>query len=564
MTGTSVLTSSDPAADTRRLPDRLKGHPVFDLADSAAVRFADRPAIDFLGKHWTYRELGELIDRAALGFQHLGVEAGVRVGLCLPNTPYYVICYYAILKAGGTVVNYNPLYVERELEHQVKDSGTTIMVTLDLKQIYPKVASLLNGAGLKQVIVCPMASILPSVKSLLFAVLKRSEMADIPDDLRHVPFARLIDNTGAVEPVVIKPQQDVAVLQYTGGTTGVPKGAMLTHANLTANTHQMGMVFPSARPGEERMMAVLPFFHVFAMTVAMNFAVACGAEMILVPRFELDQVLKLIAKRKPTLFPGVPTLYTALNSAAEKGGHDLSSIRLCISGGAPLPVEVKAQFEKLTGCSLVEGYGLSEASPVVTCNPPGGKIKAGSIGLPVPGTTVEVRSHLDPGLLLPQGEHGEICVHGPQVMAGYWGRPEETAEVLQEGILRTGDIGYVDEEGYIFLVDRIKDVILCGGYNVYPRVIEEALYQHPAVAEVVVIGIPDDYRGQAPKAFVRLRDDAEATPEELKTFLTSQISRIELPKAIEIRDELPKTMVGKLSKKELVAEEAAKAAQTVS
>jgi long-chain acyl-CoA synthetase len=356
----------------------------------------------------------------------------------------------------------------------------------------------------------------------------------------------------------------VAVLQYTGGTTGVPKGAMLTHANLTANTYQMGMIFPSARPGEERMMAVLPFFHVFAMTVAMNFAVAYGAEMILVPRFELDQVLKLIAKRKPTLFPGVPTLYTALNSAAAKGGHDLSSIRICVSGGAPLPVEVKAQFERLTGCSLVEGYGLSEASPVVTCNPPGGKIKAGSIGLPVPGTTVEVRSHVDPGLLLPQGEHGEICVRGPQVMAGYWGRPEETAEVLQDGILRTGDIGYVDPEGYIFLVDRIKDVILCGGYNVYPRVIEEALYQHPAVAEVVVIGIPDDYRGQAPKAFVRLRDDAEATPEELKTFLTSQISRIELPKAIEIRDELPKTMVGKLSKKELVAEEAAKAAQTAS
>jgi long-chain acyl-CoA synthetase len=563
MIGTSVL-SSDPAVDSHRLPDRLYGHPVFDLADEAAKRFADRPAIDFLGKHWTYRELGELIDRAALGFQHLGVQAGVRVGLCLPNTPYYVICYYAILKAGGTVVNYNPLYVERELEHQVKDSGTTIMVTLDLKQIYPKVASLLKGAGLKQVIVCSMASILPSVKSLLFAVLKRSEMADIPDDLRHVPFARLIDNSGAVEPAVVNPQQDVAVLQYTGGTTGVPKGAMLTHANLTANTHQMGMVFPSARPGEERMMAVLPFFHVFAMTVAMNFAVAYGAEMILVPRFELDQVLKLIAKRKPTLFPGVPTLYTALNSAAAKGGHDLSSIRLCISGGAPLPVEVKAQFERLTGCSLVEGYGLSEASPVVTCNPPGGKIKAGSIGLPVPGTTVEVRSHVDPGLLLPQGEHGEICVRGPQVMAGYWGRPEETAEVLQDGILRTGDIGYVDPEGYIFLVDRIKDVILCGGYNVYPRVIEEALYQHPAVAEVVVIGIPDDYRGQAPKAFVRLRDDAEATPEELKTFLTSQISRIELPKAIEIRDELPKTMVGKLSKKELVAEEAAKAAQTAS
>ncbi len=562
MSETLFLADSLSVADDAS--GQLVGFPVFQLADQAAARFADRPAIDFLGKRWSYRELGDLIDRAALGFRHLGVHAGVHVGLCLPNTPYYVICYYAILKAGGTVVNYNPLYVERELDHQVQDSKTTIMVTLDLKQIYPKVAALLEKSGLERVVVCSMASILPSVKSLLFAVLKRSEMADIPDDLRHVPFARLIDNNGAIQPATVNAKTDVAVLQYTGGTTGVPKGAMLTHANLTANTQQMCRVFPSARPGEERMMAVLPFFHVFAMTVAMNFAVATGAEMILVPRFDLDQVLKLIAKKKPTLFPGVPTIYTALNAAAAKGGHDLSSIRLCISGGAPLPVEIKARFEELTGCSLVEGYGLSEASPVVTCNPPGGKIKAGSIGLPVANTVIEVRSHLDPDLVLPQGEHGEICVRGPQVMAGYWSRPEDTAAVFHDGALRTGDVGYVDEEGYIFLVDRIKDVILCGGYNVYPRVIEEALYQHPAVSEVVVIGIDDDYRGQAPKAFVCLREGAVATIDELRQFLGTQISRIELPKEIEIRDELPKTMVGKLSKKELVAEEKAKAASASS
>jgi long-chain acyl-CoA synthetase len=269
--------------------------------------------------------------------------------------------------------------------------------------------------------------------------------------------------------------------------------------------------------------------------------------------------MKCIAKKRPTLFPGVPTIYTALNGAAEKGGWDLSSIRCCISGGAPLPVEVRTRFEQVTGCRLVEGYGLSEASPVVTCNP-FEAVKSGSVGIPLPGTTVEIRAPHDPSLLLGPGEKGEICVRGPQVMTGYWQKPADTAQVFVEGALRTGDIGYVDEDGYLFLVDRIKDVIISGGYNIYPRVIEEALYQHPAVAEAVVIAVPDQYRGQAPKAFVRLRDGIAATPDELRQFLTGYVSRIELPKMIEIRDSLPKTLVGKLSKKELMAEEETKTA----
>lgn len=533
--------------------------PVSTILDQAVAQFPGQNAIDFLGKRTTYGELGELVERAARGFQQLGVRKGVRVGLCLPNTPYFVICYYAVLKAGGIVVNYNPLYVERELKHQIDDSGTTIMVTLDLKQIYPKVAAMLEETCLERVVVCRMSAILPAVKSVMFSVLKRSEMAEVPDDLRHVPFERLIANEGKPRPVEIEPKGDVAVLQYTGGTTGVPKGAMLTHANLTANAEQLRRWMPEIYAGQERVLGVLPFFHVFAMTVVMNLGVSIGAELILVPRFDLQQVLKLIGKRRPTLFPGVPTIYTALNNAASQGTFDLSSIRYCISGGAPLPVEVRTRFEEMTGCRLVEGYGLSEASPVVTCNPIAGQIKSASIGMPLDETVVEVRSTVDPTQILGIGERGEICVRGPQVMAGYWQRPADTEQAFIDGALRTGDVGYRDEDGYLFLVDRIKDVILAGGFNVYPRVIEEALYQHPAVAEAVVIGVPDPYRGQAPKAFVRLRDGVEADPDEIKAFLTTQISRIEMPRSIEIRDELPKTMIGKLSKKELVAEEQARA-----
>ena len=528
------------------------------LLDDSVARFATAPAMDFLGRRWTYAELGDLVERAAEGFRFLGVRKGVRVGLCLPNTPYFVICYFAILKAGGIVVNYNPLYVERELAHQVADSGTTLMVTLDLRQIYPKVAALLDGTCLERVVVCPMRDILPPVKSLMFQVLKRSELADIPDDLRHVPFSRLVGGGRFSGADTTDPLTDLAVLQYTGGTTGVPKGAMLTHANLTANVEQIRCVLDGAALRDERMLCVLPFFHVFAMTVAMNFGIAAGAELILLPRFELDQVMRVMAKKRPTLFPGVPTIYTAINNAARRGRFDLSSIRFCISGGAPLPIEVRLEFERLTGCRLVEGYGLSEASPVVTCNPVDGSAPVGSIGRAVADTLVEIHSTDQPGVKLGVGERGEVCVRGPQVMAGYWQRPEDTAAVMTDGALRTGDVGYVDENGFIFLVDRIKDLILCGGYNVYPRTIEEALYRHPAVAEAVVIGIPDPYRGQAPKAFVRLREGSAATPEEIRHFLADHLSRIEMPKAIEIRDQLPKTMIGKLSKKELVAEEQAK------
>ncbi len=528
--------------------------PLAELFEEAARRFANRPCLDFLGRRYSYAEVLGLVNRAAKGFAALGVKPGVRVGLCLPNTPTYVISYFAILKAGGTVVNYNPLYVERELEHQIGDSGTEIMVTLDLKQIYPRIEAMLHCTGLKKIVVCRMASILPPVKSVLFRVLKRSELASIPQDGRHVDFDALLANDGVFQPVRVDPRRDVAVLQYTGGTTGVPKGAMLTHANLMANAHQVQAWFTGVALGEERMLAVLPFFHVFAMTVVLNMGLAVGAELIMLPRFDTAQVLKTIARRKATLLPGVPTMYKALLSHPDVARYPLRSIRFCISGGAPLPMELKRQFEEVTGCVLVEGYGLSEASPVCACNPLSGMNKEGSIGLPLPGIMMEIRALDDPDRVLPPGEKGQLVLAGPNVMAGYWNKDEESRHTIVGGWLFTGDVGIMDEDGYVFLLDRLKDLIICGGYNVYPRMIEEAIYQHPDVVAVCVIGIPDEYRGQSPKAFVQLKPGASLTAEQLKDFLRDKISRIEMPKLIEFRAELPKTAVGKLSKKELIAE----------
>ncbi|AWK86407.1 long-chain-fatty-acid--CoA ligase [Azospirillum thermophilum] len=533
------------------------------LLDQAVATYPDRTCVSFLGKRSSYREIGQLVDRAAKGFQALGVGKGVRVGLFLPNTPYYVICFFAILKAGGTVVNFNPLYAERELAHQIEDSGVSMMVTLDLKLLHDKMLRMLDETRLQRLVIARMADILPFPKNWLFPIAKRGEVARIPADDRHVPFSRLIANDGRPAAVPVNPREDIAVLQYTGGTTGVPKGAMLTHANLYANTEQCAAWYGAreAKPGEqgpEKVLGVLPLFHVFAMTTVMNFGLRMGAELVLLPRFELDQVMETLAKERITLFPAVPTIYTAINHHKRLDQYDLSSIRFCMSGGAPLPVEVKEAFERTTGCTLVEGYGLSESSPVATCNPPGAMNRKGSIGLPLPGTVIEIVSLEEPRRVLPIGEKGEVCIRGPQVMKGYWNRPDETAQTLVDGRLHTGDVGIMDEDGYTTIVDRIKDMILCSGFNVYPRNVEEAIYLHPAVAECVVAGIPDEYRGQTVKAYVRLDDGKSLTAEELIDFLKDKLSPIEMPKIVEFRGELPKTMIGKLSRKALLDEEAAR------
>ena len=533
--------------------------PLYALLDEAVARYAERCCIDFLDKRYSYREIGELANRVAKGLRRLGVKRGAKVGLFLPNCPYAVIFYYGILKAGGTVVNFNPLYAERELIHQIEDSDTEIMVTLDLKALCGKLLPLVKKTGLKTVIVCSMAAILPFPKNILFPVAKRKEIARFADGDRTVSFDEVVANDGAVVPPEIDPRTEIALLQYTGGTTGVPKGAMLTHANAVANAMQLRLWAPALGGQAEKILGVLPLFHVFAMTVVMNHGLLLGAEMILLPRFDLKQLLKTIDKKKPTVFVGVPTLYAAINNAKETASTNLRSLKYCISGGAPLPLEVKHRFEELSGCVLVEGYGLSETAPVATCNPFLGENRRGSIGLPLPGTTVEIVAIDGSERVLPAGERGEVCIRGPQVMAGYWKKPEETAKAMRGGRFHSGDIGYIDAEGYIYIVDRLKEMILCGGYNVYPRNVEEAIYMHPAVAECAVIGVADAYRGQTVKAFVVLRDGQSVTKEALCAFLEDKLSPIEMPKQVEFRKGLPKTAIGKILKKTLVAEEEAKA-----
>ena len=535
----------------------LQAKPLQSLLEDAAAAYGSRDCCYFLGKTLTYAEVNALADLVAAGLQKRGVRRGVNVGLLLPNSPTFIIFYYGILKAGGTVVNFNPLYTVEELTHQAKDARLHILVTLDLKALFPKAEALLANGVVSAAVVCPFSGLLPGLKSVLFRLFKRTDVADwqgSPHGGKIIAYKALVDNDGKPDRVSIDPQNDVAVIQYTGGTTGIPKGAMLTHANLTINTQQTALWAPTLVPGAETVMGILPFFHVFAMTTVMNLGIAIAATIILMPRFELAEAMELIRKLKPTIMPGVPTLYNALMHSSSLRPGELASLKFCISGGAPLPIEVRRGFEEASGCTLVEGYGLSETSPVAACNPVTGANKEGSIGIPLPGTRLSLRSLDDPAKEVPLGENGEICIAGPQVMKGYWQRPKETADTMVGEFLRTGDVGYMDVEGYTFIVDRIKDIIICSGFNVYPRMIEEAIYQFPAVEEVTVVGIPDQYRGEAPKAFIKLRQGATATREDILKFLQPKLSKIEMPAEIEFRTELPKTMIGKLSKKELRAE----------
>lgn len=532
--------------------------PLFEYLDATQHRFPNRPAFNFMGKKWTWETIAILVNKMAKGLHDHGVEKGIKVGICLPNCPYYLIAYYAILKTGATIVNYNPLYAEGELAYQIEDSQTDLMITTDLQVIYPKLEKMLHSTRLNQIIICPFKDILPFPKNILFPILKSADIADVPDDDRHMSYAQMIGNDGQFEPPQIDCNNDIALLQYTGGTTGTPKGAMLTHANLTANVEQCVKWFYDLQMGQEKMLGVIPFFHVFAMTTILNLSVKCGFEIIATPKFDLKETLKLIHTQKPQFFPAVPAIYNAINAHAELANYDLTSLRYCISGGAPLPVEVKRAFEGKSGCVLVEGYGLTESSPVACVNPIEGSNKSASIGLPVPYTTIELHDAETGALVTEAGTRGEIWIKGPQIMKGYWNKPEETAKVMQDGFLKTGDVAEYDEDGYIFIVDRIKDLILVNGYNVYPRTIEEAVYKHPAVEECVVAGVKDADRGEVPKVWIKLKEGRTLTDADLKTFLKDKISPIEMPRRIEFRDQpLPKTMIGKLSKKDLLAQEKA-------
>lgn len=529
------------------------------MLEQTARDYAVRPAFDFLGFKMTWEQVHEEALRLAASLQEKGIGKGRRVGLFLPNSPYFLIGYYAILRTGATAVNFNPLYSERELAHQINDSGTDTMITADLELLYGKMRTMFGQTCLENLVVCRFPDILPFPKNLLFPLLKKKDMARVEPAGNVHWYHDLIHHKNVPAPVDIDPVNDVALLQYTGGTTGTPKGAMLTHLNIVANAQQCALWLNTARKGEDKMLGVLPFFHVFAMTTVMNFSVLNALEIIALPRFELEATLKLIHKKKPHFFPAVPAIYNAVNNYKKLSKFDISSLKACISGGAPLPVEVKKAFEKNTGCIVVEGYGLTESSPVVSANPLVGVNKAGSIGLPLPQTTVEIINPDDKTTRLPIGERGELCVRGPQVMKGYWNKPEETQNVLKDGLLYTGDVAIMDEDGYIFIVDRLKDMIITNGYNVYPRNVEEAIYQNDTVEECIVAGLPDTARGEIVKAWIKLKPGESLSADQLKEFLSSRISPMEMPRQIEFRDQpLPKTMIGKLSRKDVIAQEMAK------
>lgn len=538
------------------IPDKT----LMQALDETVAKKPDVPAFDFMSKGYSWSDLQTSVNQMACGLQKMGVKKGQKVGLFLPNSPLFMIAYYAVLKTGATAVNYNPLYASSELAHQIEDSETDIMITLDLTALYPKALEMLQGTRLSKLIVGKFTDMLKFPKNILFPIVKAKDKAKVSFDERIISLDDVMDNDGKVTSVDINPHDDVAVLQYTGGTTGVPKGAMLTHRNLYANALQALVNFPEDQD-HYKMVAVLPFFHVFAMTVTMNLCVVGGIEICSIPRFDLKQTLDMINDKKPHFMAGVPAIFNAMNNHPKISDFDLSSLQFCISGGAPLPVEVKKSFEEKTGCVVVEGYGLTESSPVANVNPPFGENVAGSIGLPLPETIIEIIDREDKKTHMRLGERGEVCIRGPQVMKGYWQNQEATDDVLrptEDGGLRlhTGDIGIMDENGYTYIVDRIKDMIITNGYNVYPRNIEEGIYQHPNVEECIVAGLPHEQRGEIVKAWIKLKDGRELTKDDLTAFLEDKLSAMEMPKIIEFRDEeLPKTMIGKLSRKDIVAQE---------
>lgn len=533
--------------------------PLHSLVEEAAYKFSRNVAYDFMGNKITYKELLSQVDHMARGLQDLGVKKGSHIGIFMPNCPQFSVAYFGILKAGGTVVNYSPLYSEQELIQQVESSETDIMITLDLEALYPTIHEVAKKSRLKHLVVDEFSNALPFPKNILFKTFKSGMTAKVVQDKYFICYKGLLNNNGIPSPVMTNVTEDIAVIQFTGGTTGIPKGAMLTHANIYINVLQLDHWTMDLEQGKEIAVGFLPFFHVFAMTLVMNLSIYLGAKVILMPKFELDDAVKLMKKHQPTLFAGVPTMFTALLSHAKAPNIGVENIKMCLSGGAPLPVDLGRAFSKRMNVSIVEGFGLTETSPVCGANPFDRENRYGSIGLPLPGTEIIIVDRKDPTQQLPTGQSGEICIRGPQVMKGYWKCPEATGETIMDGMLRTGDVGYMDDGGYTYIIDREKDLILVGGFNVYPRVIEEVLYEHPAVHEATVIGIPDTYLGERPKAFVTLKDPAKKLSEdELMTFIRAKLGKHERPKEIEFRLELPKTMIGKLSKKELVAEEKAK------
>lgn len=530
--------------------------PVQQYLVNAAEKFPEKIAIHFMGKEITYKKLYEDTLNLAGYLQGLGITKGDRVAIMLPNTPQAVVSYFAILMAGAIVVQTNPLYTERELEYQMKDSGANAIITLDI--LYPRVSKIMPQTNLQHIIVTAIKDYLPFPKNLVYPFIQKKQYGLVVN-VKHEGSTHLLTEILKMKPqTLIKHdfdfEEDLALLQYTGGTTGFPKGVMLTHKNLVSNATMCQAWLYKAKPGEESVLGILPFFHVYGMTTVLILSVMQAQKMILLPKFDVVTTLKTIHKQRPTLFPGAPTIYIGLLNHPDLKKYDLSSIEACISGSAPLPVEVQQKFEEVTGGKLVEGYGLTESSPVTHSNFLWDRPRVkGSIGVPYPDTDAAIISV--EGEHVPVGEIGEIAVKGPQIMKGYWNRPEDTAQTLRDGWLLTGDLGYMDEHGYFFVVDRKKDMIIAGGYNIYPREIEEVLYEHPEVKEVVAAGIPDPYRGETVKVYIVLKEGSTVTEDELNQFVRKYLAAYKAPRLYEFRKELPKTAVGKILRRTLVEEE---------
>lgn len=537
--------------------------PLPDTLRNTAQKYPDRVALHFMGYEMTFKQLYEAVLKLANYLRELGIEKGDRVAIMLPNTPQAVISFYGVLFAGGVVVETNPMYTERELAYQLKDSGAKAIIALEI--LYPRIKRVEGETDLEHIIITAIKDYLPFPKNLIYPIIQKRQYGfsvKVEHKGNQHLFTEIMKRSIPDElDVTFDVNHDMACLQYTGGTTGFPKGVMLTHKNLIANAKMCDVWLMRGNNGNDVVLGALPFFHVYGLTTVMILSVMNGAKMVLIPKPEPETLLKSIESQQVTLFPGAPTMYIGLLNHPDLEKYDLSSIEYCISGSAPLPKEVQDKFEKATGGIIVEGYGLTESSPVTHANPlDREKRRIGSIGLPWPDTDAAVVS-LENDEKLPPGEIGEIIVKGPQVMMGYWNRPEETEMTLKNGWLYTGDIGYMDEDGYFYIVDRKKDMIIASGFNIYPREIEEVLYEHSAIKEVAVAGVPDPYRGETVKAYIVLKEGAKVTEEELDRFCRERLAAYKVPRIYEFRDELPKTTVGKILRRQLVEEEKKKMAE---
>jgi long-chain acyl-CoA synthetase len=539
--------------------------PLTRLLDDAASSFPGNTALAFLGSKLTYKQLKDEVDRFATALAGLGVGKGDRVAIVLPNCPQNVITFFAALRLGAVVVEHNPLYTEKELRHQLADCGAKVAVVLD--RVYETVAKVQKDTALEHVIVTSVADYLPASKRLQLrlpiakARKARAEItADLPKGAPVKQFAALLK--GATLPArqaTVDAENDLALLQYTGGTTGLSKGAMLTHYNLVSNAYMNRLWDTGAKAGKEVTLGVLPLFHAYGLTVAMTGTVLIGGTLVLLPRFDLDLVFAAIDEWKPTTFPGVPPIYKALADSPKAKQHDLRSIRLCVSGAMKLPVEIQEQFERISGARLIEGYGMTETSPSTHANPVSGLRKPGTIGLPLTGTLAKIVDQDNASKEVAPGQPGELAIAGPQVFRGYWNKDDQDGVFTSDGYILTGDVAVMDEDGFFSIVDRKKELIIAGGFNIYPSEVEEVLFQLPGVADAVVIGVPDKYRGETVKAFIVKQAGADLTEDDVTAHSAASLAAYKVPKLIEFRTELPRTVVGKVLRRVLVEEERVKA-----